>query len=184
MRLLAFFLLAIAPTSTWACPPPAPQPPKEDGEDEDRYLARMEQRDRDAVLRFNGEMTLRQALLWDFSSRIFVARVERVKQVRLMFGRTGQAVKLKPVRWIKGSGGDAAFWFTYKGDSDCGPYGGGDAPWGKKGQYFVLFARPGKPSALTVEDSIGVANARANTMQRNKPRIDLCLTSPRGRGEL
>jgi hypothetical protein len=91
-------------------------------------------------IRFEQEAARRQALLWDFNPRVFVARIERVKPVHLSFGGVGQSARLKPIRWLKGEEKNISFWLTYKGDTDCGPYGGGDAVDGKIGETFVIFA--------------------------------------------
>jgi hypothetical protein len=152
-------LIAFCPIIALACPPPPSPPPKEAGEGDQAYQMRMQKRDDDARARFRQQTALRQALLWDFSSVILIARIERVKPVRLSFGHQGQSVRLKPTRWIKGEGKRLTFWLRYAGETDCGPYGGGDAIEGKIGEEFVVFARAGNLSSVSVEDSVGANNA-------------------------
>jgi hypothetical protein len=148
--ILAVWMLGAAA----ACPPPPPPPPPAPGESIEAWQARLEA---EAQAQIAGY----QRGWWEQSQSVLLARIERIDSVAIRNDWTGTnarspRVRLRPVRWLKGSGPPGRFHLNVTGVSDCGPYGGGEAVNGRMGELFLVFVREGRPSQANVITSLAL----------------------------
>ncbi len=146
-------------TAAYACPPPPPPPARVTGETAEAYKARLAAMDKAMRAAGNQALADRQKRAWDSAALIFIARVEQVRPVKLTYYGPGQTAQVKVLRWIKGKAKGGKFWISYKGETSCGPVGGGDAVDGKVGELFVVMASGAPLSSARVIDSFGAARA-------------------------
>jgi hypothetical protein len=140
----------------YACQPdPQPEiPSPQIGESQEAYSARVEAMRAEARALREQSWINQQQSWWDDSESVFIARVERVANVRLDFGEARRTY-LRPVRWLKGGGPARRFFVNHEGWTSCGPYGrGGAAVEGAVGETFVVFVRDGRPSLNNLITSV------------------------------
>jgi hypothetical protein len=146
-----------------ACSPPAGPPQREAGESEAAYKARIEAiRERDRIA-YRRQLMDRQASDWVASSRILLARIEKIRTIDLPYaspaGATSHKVKVRPVRWLKGLTSRRAFWVRHTDMTTCGPYGAGDVIDGQVGETFLMFFGPTGTGPHRIINSVGLSNA-------------------------
>ncbi len=154
----AFAFLSVLGTPVLACPPPYILPPNV-GETSTDYNIRLAKYHEEEQRKFLENRKIYQGEMWKNNAIVALAVIDKIKPTNIKYYGKSNKVRLKILRFAKGSSNIKHVWVHYTDVTTCGPFGGGDAVDGKLGDVFAIFSSSSNISSRSVTDTIGESSA-------------------------